>query len=118
MIDFKSAPFSVRQKQSDSLRMKFPNRVPCIVSPLPDSEFNKKFTKEPFKKFMVHEDFALAQFYCIIRKRLDIRADQAIFFYCKNTIPSAQTKLKDLYENFRDDDDFLYIQFSEENAYG
>merc|ERR1712038_368700 len=105
-----STSLESRCQESKAIRAKHPDRVPCIVMAHRDSIYSDLKAS----KFLISNEYSLAQFYCIVRKRLNIRADQSIFFYCKNTIPSAQTTIASLYDDFKNEDGFLYLTYSEE----
>ena len=54
----------------------------------------------------------------MIRKRLHLPAEKAIFLFINGTVPIISRTLADLYETDKDIDGFLYIMYSEENVFG
>lgn len=106
--------FDKRRSEADKIRRKYPDRVPVIVEKAPK-------TRHPAldkKKFLVPNDLTVGQFYFLIRKRINIRPDDALFLFVNNVIPPTSATLGLLYHEHRDKDYFLYMAYSDENVYG
>ena len=70
-------------------------------------------------KFLVPMDTTMGAFTYIIRKRLELEPHQAIFLFISNsTIPSSSSLLSEIYETHKEEDNFLYIQYTGENTFG
>ncbi|VDP45088.1 unnamed protein product [Schistosoma mattheei] len=69
-------------------------------------------------KFLVPDDVTVAQFMWIIRKRIDISSEKALFLFVEKNMPQTSATIGQLYHNFHDDDGFLYISYSGENSFG
>ena len=54
----------------------------------------------------------------VIRKRIKLSSEQAIFLFVNGTIPSTSVVLYNLYDTCKDEDGFLYITYSGENTFG
>ena len=54
----------------------------------------------------------------VIRKRLRLPSEKAIFIFIGGVIPPSSQLLADVYEFYRDYDGFLYITYSTENTFG
>lgn len=54
----------------------------------------------------------------VIRKRLKLTQDAAIFLYINGKIPAQSVLLHDLYNDHGDEDGFLYITYGENNVFG
>jgi len=50
----------------------------------------------------------------IIRKRIQLPSEKAIFLFVNKTIPQSSSTMGQIYNNFKDEDGFLYIAFSGE----
>ncbi|XP_063043655.1 gamma-aminobutyric acid receptor-associated protein-like [Engraulis encrasicolus] len=61
---------------------------------------------------------ALGQFYFLIRKRIHLRAEDALFFFVNNVIPPTSATMGLLYQEHHEEDFFLYIAYSDESVYG
>lgn len=114
-ISFKdNFAFDRRQSESKRIKEKYPDRIPIICeraegSTLP--EIDKK-------KFLVPCDLSVGQFVYVIRKRIQLTAEQAIFIFVNNTIPPTANIMSEVYETHKDDDGFLYVTYTGENTFG
>ena len=54
----------------------------------------------------------------VIRKRLKLPAEKAIFLFVNGSIPPTAAMLNTIYEQHKDKDGFLYISYSDENVFG
>ena len=70
-------------------------------------------------KYLVPRDITIGQFIYIIRKRINISKEEALFMFTENgTIPPSSALLSNLYMTNKDEDGFLYIVYSGENTFG
>jgi len=70
------------------------------------------------KKYLVPSDLTVGQFYFLIRKRIHLRPEDALFFFVNNVIPPTSATMGNLYQEHHEEDFFLYIAYSDENVYG
>ena len=71
------------------------------------------------KKFLVPSDLTVGQFMYVIRKRIHLSAEQAIFlFVAGGTLPPSVSTLQAVYDQHHDEDGFLYMTYSGENVFG
>ncbi|XP_061104084.1 gamma-aminobutyric acid receptor-associated protein isoform X2 [Conger conger] len=70
------------------------------------------------KKYLVPSDLTVGQFYFLIRKRIHLRAEDALFFFVNNVIPPTSATMGLLYQEHHEEDFFLYIAYSDESVYG
>lgn len=70
------------------------------------------------KKYLVPSDLTVGQFYFLIRKRIHLRPEDALFFFVNNVIPPTSATMGSLYHEHHEEDYFLYIAYSDENVYG
>uniref|UniRef100_A0AAY4DST6 Autophagy-related protein n=2 Tax=Denticeps clupeoides TaxID=299321 RepID=A0AAY4DST6_9TELE len=54
----------------------------------------------------------------IIRKRIQLPSEKAIFLFVDKTVPQSSITMGQLYEKEKDDDGFLYVAYSGENTFG
>lgn len=54
----------------------------------------------------------------IIRQRLKLSPEKAIFFFVKGHIPATSCMLSFIYDDYKDNDNFLYITYLFENTFG
>jgi GABA(A) receptor-associated protein len=106
--------FEKRVEESQRVLSKYPDRVPVIC------EKNSKSSFEDLdkKKYLVPVDLTAGQFVYIIRKRLKLPAEKAIFLFIATIIPPTSANMSSLYDQYKDKDGFLYITYSEESVFG
>jgi len=63
-------------------------------------------------------DLTVGQFVYVIRKRISIPSDKAIFIFVNNTLPPTAALMSTVYEQHRDEDGFMYMMYSGENTFG
>eukprot|EP00607_Mallomonas_marina_P001047 CAMPEP_0182427252 /NCGR_PEP_ID=MMETSP1167-20130531/16371_1 /TAXON_ID=2988 /ORGANISM="Mallomonas Sp, Strain CCMP3275" /LENGTH=115 /DNA_ID=CAMNT_0024609365 /DNA_START=94 /DNA_END=441 /DNA_ORIENTATION=+ len=103
-----------RKQESERIRNKYPERVPVIC----EKSDRSNVPEIDKKKYLVPGDLTVGQFMYVIRKRLKLPAEQAIFLFINNTIPPAAAILNQVYDEYKDQDGFLYITYSGENTFG
>ncbi|XP_067112813.1 gamma-aminobutyric acid receptor-associated protein-like [Osmerus mordax] len=107
-------PFEKRRSEGEKIRKKYPDRVPVIVEKAPKARIGDLDKK----KYLVPSDLTVGQFYFLIRKRIHLRAEEALFFFVNNVIPPTSATMGLLYQEHHEEDFFLYIAYSDESVYG
>ena len=103
-----------RENESHKIILKYPSRIPIIVEKYRDcklSNINKN-------KYLVPKDLQLGQFINVIRKRIQMESSQALFITVNNRLCSSNHTLGEIYEENKDEDNFLYIVYTSENTFG
>ncbi|CAN6485895.1 unnamed protein product [Victoria cruziana] len=103
-----------RRAEAVRIREKYPDRVPVIVekaekTDIPDIDK---------KKYLVPADLTVGQLVYVIRKRIKLGAEKAIFIFVKNVLPPTGAMMSTIYEEHKDEDGFLYMTYSGENTFG
>ena len=115
-IPFKTAnTFEARLEESRRIRDKFPGRVPVIVERGQKSLSVPQIDKQ---KFLVPGDLTVSQFIFVIRKRLNLPAEQALFLFIGNTLPTTGMLIRELHSLYADADGLLYATYCGENVFG
>ncbi|CAM6038082.1 unnamed protein product [Sphagnum compactum] len=70
------------------------------------------------KKYLVPTDLTIGQFVYVIRKRIKLSYEKAIFIFVKNILPPTSAMMSSIYEEHKDEDGFLYFTYSGENTFG
>jgi GABA(A) receptor-associated protein len=110
-MENKSDTIEERKMESSRIIEKYPNRIPCILS---SSQIQIKKNK-----FLVPELLTLGQFVYIIRKKIRLSPEKAIFIFINGTkLCSGSAVLSDIYKQNKNEDGFLYLVMSEENSFG
>ena len=108
--------FERREQESSKILTKYPNKIPVIVQ---RSERCKSIEDISKNKFLVPGDLTLAQFVYVIKKRINVGPEQAIYIFLNDkTLATPTYTLSQLYNEFRDNDGFLYLDYAGENAFG
>lgn len=63
-------------------------------------------------------DLTVGQFVYVIRKRISVPAEKAIFIFVNNTLPPTAALMSTVYEQHKDEDGFMYMIYSGENTFG
>lgn len=115
-MDFKNNfTFSDRYNEAYRIKLKYPDRIPIIC------EKNRKCRNTPDldkKKYLVPHDLTLGQFLHVIRRRISINANLALFLMINGKIYSSSTMISNIYDSEKDKDGFLYILYTSENTFG
>jgi len=116
MSKFKLAnSFEKRKAESDKITLKYKTLVPIIV------EINDQHIKElnlNKTKYLVPFDLTVGQFIYIIRMRIKLESDKALFMFFNNTLPVLSDDIGNVYKNNKDKDGFLYAIISLESVFG
>ncbi len=107
-------PEEQRLAESSKIRSKYSERIPVIVQKAPNSQI-PDIDK---RKFLVPADITVAQFMWIIRKRIQLPSEKAVFLFVGKVLPQSSATMSQIYEAHRDDDGFLYVAYSGENTFG
>jgi GABA(A) receptor-associated protein len=106
--------FVQRSKESMTIKQRFPGRVPIIIeraqrSDVPLIDKNK---------YLCPDTLTVGQFIYVIRKRLTLPPEKALFVFVKNTLPLASSFLREVYAQYHDIDGFLYMTYASESTFG
>lgn len=109
-----NTPFEERLTESSRIKQKYPTRIPIIC---------ERFTKSSIQnidkvKFLVPNELTIGQFIFVIRKRLKVSPETAIYVIVDTIYPSSSTSISTLYDMYKDEDGFLYLKYSGENTFG
>jgi GABA(A) receptor-associated protein len=106
----------MRLAEANRVRKEYPDRVPCVVEvsrtsaqdvPAPDK-----------KKYLVPGDITLGAFLQVLRKRLRLKPEKALFAILEGTMPPCTKTMAELYSRHKREDNFLYIMLTAENTFG
>ncbi len=86
-----------RKSEAEKIRTKYPDRIPVVVERVPNSQI-PEIDK---RKFLVPNDISVAQFMWIIRKRIQLPSEKAIFLFVNKTIPQSSSTMGQIYTSFK-----------------
>ncbi|SHO75787.1 Component of autophagosomes and Cvt vesicles [Malassezia sympodialis ATCC 42132] len=103
-----------RKEESSKIRDKFPDRIPVICEKAEKTDIpaiNKN-------KYLVPADLTVGQFVYVIRKRVKLAPEKAIFIFIRDILPAAAATMDVIFEEHKDEDGFLYMSYAGENTFG
>ena len=109
-----NSAFDKRLQESMKITKKYPDRIPIIVEKFKTSEL-PMIDKS---KYLVPKSMKVSQFYFVVRQRIKLNQDQALFMTVNGSLLSSNNTVGDIYENMKDDDGFLYMIYTGENTFG
>mmetsp|Transcript_68150 Transcript_68150/g.61263 ORF Transcript_68150/g.61263 Transcript_68150/m.61263 type:complete len:126 (+) Transcript_68150:31-408(+) len=112
----KSHTLKQRIKISTQIMKKYPNRIPVIC----EKAHQRTVMDLDKTKYLVPRDLTMGQFVYVIRKRIKLRPEEAIFVFTMhaNTLPSTPTLLSQIYKDYKDEDGFLYFTVGCQETFG
>jgi GABA(A) receptor-associated protein len=114
MDKFKSIPFETRKAEAQNIAIKYPDRIPVIIDKLPSS----RITAIDKHKYLVPIDASIGQMLMIIRKRIKLSAEQSLFIFVNGALPSVASSMGTIYDQYKEEDGFLYIYYTGESTFG
>ena len=63
------------------------------------------------------KDLTVGQFVYVIRKKIKLSPDKAIFVYVNSVLPASSASIHEIHAVYKDDDGFLYLTYSGENSF-
>ena len=106
--------FEERHAEALKIRTKYPDRIPIIVERTGRTDINEIDKK----KYLVPSDLTMGQFQYVIRKRIKLNPEKALFIFINNVLPATSMNISSIYEENKDEDQFLYVQYAGENTFG
>ena len=113
---FKQHPLYLRKEQCSRIRIKYPNRIPVILEKYHNATNAPDIDKA---KFLVPGDTTVGSFMHVIRKRVHLSDQTALFLYVNTSLAPTSELMSIVYERYKDPDDgFLYMCYATENTFG
>jgi GABA(A) receptor-associated protein len=114
--DYKNKPLHVRVFESNQIKLRYPNRVPVIVEKA--SGCSSDIPTIDKHKYLIPYTFSFGQFIYVIRKRLSLPPDKAIFLFVNNVLPTSSELMIDIYKKYSNVDGFVYVDYTGESVFG
>jgi len=108
--------FIDRLHETTRILEKYPDRIPLICEK--GKDVSSKFLEIDKNKYLVPNDLTVGHFVYVIRKRLQLPPEKAIFLFIRGIMPSSSSLLYHLYDIYKDEDGFLYVNYTFENTFG
>ena len=108
--------YEERFAEANRILTKFPGRIPVIVARAANAKTNiPALDKE---KYLVPGDLSVSQFIYVIRRRMTLTSEQALFLFIGGSLPTTSMLMRELYAMHKDADNFLYAEYCSENTFG
>lgn len=105
-----------RKAEAKAIRAKYPDRIPVICEVVKrDRDSGLLLDK---KKYLVPTDLTVGQFVYVVRKRIKLSAEHAIFIFINNILPPTSALMSEIYKEHKDVDGFLYTAIARESTFG
>ncbi len=108
--------FEQRTSEAQRLRNKYPDRIPIIVE-LEERDGKTLGTLDK-RKYLVPQDLNLTQFMYVIRKRMKLSNETAMFMFVGKILAPMDSTTEQLYNEHKASDGFLYITIAGDSAFG
>lgn len=105
--------FERRKNDSETVLAKYPNRVPVIIE-----RFGEDVPNIDRSKYLVPDDLTMANFMYVIRKRIKLEPEKAIYLFVNGKVLAGMETMNSVYDKYRDEDGFLYMTYSGESTFG
>jgi GABA(A) receptor-associated protein len=103
-----------RKAEASRIIERFGDRLPVICEKVENSDI-QEIDK---RKYLVPGDLSVGQFVYVIRKRIKLPSEKAIFIFINDILPPTAALMSTIYEEHKDEDGFLYVLYSGENTFG
>lgn len=104
-----------RLQESARIRRLYPSRVPVLVEKRPRDKSLPVLDK---CKFLVPNDLTVGQFIYIIRKRMNLAPEKALFMFVNGSLPVTHEMVGIMYDQHKGEDNFLEVFIAGENCFG
>ena len=95
---------------------KYPDRIPIICEK--DHTASYDCPNIDKIKYLVPVNLTIGEFIYVIRKRINISPEKALFLFVNGSIPATSSPIYSIYHIHKDLDNFLYVTYSFENVFG
>lgn len=103
--------FEERLSISTNIKQKYPDRIPIIVN-------TTDFVMDKYK-FLSPANINIHKLLISIRKSIQkLNPNEALFLLINNTIPNNTSLISELYNEYKNNDGFLYITITKESVFG
>lgn len=105
-----------RTAEAERILAKYPDRVPVIVERYERCKSVERIDKS---KYLTPSDMTVGQFMVVVRRRLNLSSNQALFLYFGDTTLAKLTiTMREAHAQYASPDGFLYVQYAGENTFG
>ncbi len=123
MNKFYSVPIDRRLAEAERILVKYPGRIPVIL----ECHNRSKLPPLEQKKFLLPADITMRDFQKILIQRLKVEPTTSIYLFAEqcdkkekktHALLSGSQTAADVYQDWKNDDKFLYIYYNTEDTFG
>ena len=113
-MELKTALPSLADRTAEATKVlqAHPTKIPVIIEPRASANVLQQ------TRFLVPRYYTFHELLFHLRKRMQLKPMSALYITVGNQIPRMDTKLEELYAEFKDADGFLYVKYSTEALLG
>lgn len=104
--------FSERQAESTRVLEKYSSRIPVIM------DTYKSQVDLDKTKYLIPSNMTASEFIFTIRRRTHTSEEEALYMFVGNTLVTSHKTMSEIYNQFKDDDGFLYCTVAKEATFG
>ncbi|ELU40742.1 Atg8 domain-containing protein [Rhizoctonia solani AG-1 IA] len=93
-------PFEKRKAEAERIRQKYPDRIP-VSSVICEKADRTDIPTIDKKKYLVPSDLTVGQFVYVIRKRIKLAPEKAIFIFVDEVLPPTAALMSAIYEEHK-----------------
>lgn len=111
---FALMPLQKKLRENATLEKRYPSKLPVII-------YTKcKNVAEPQKcKYLIDKGVSIAEFLSVLRKYIKLEPTESIYLFTEdNTIPPSSHLMSQVYNDHKNEDNFLYLEYTLENTFG
>jgi GABA(A) receptor-associated protein len=111
---FASMPLQKKLQENATLAKRYPSKLPVIIYTKSNN------VAEPQKcKYLIDKNVSIAEFLTVLRKYIKLAPTESIYLFTEdNTLPPSSHLMTQVYNNHKNEDNFLYLEYTLENTFG
>ncbi len=112
-----SSSFEDRKNRSNSLLLKYQDKFPVILE---KSNTEKKLPNIDKNKLLISQDLTVSGVIQILRNNLKMNEYLSLYIVVPNhnVVLSGSQSILYIYNNYKNEDGFLYLEYCSENVFG
>lgn len=116
-LKYSDSSFEDRKKKSNILLLKYPDKFPVILE---KSDRDKYLPHMEKNKLLVSYDMTVSTILQLLKKNLKLNEYTAIYIMVstKQIMLSGSQSISEIYNNYKNNDGFLYLEYCSENVFG
>ena len=102
-----------RLDEYSRIHRKYPDRIPVILQ-----KGNKIAPDIDRNKYLVPKDITFSSFVGVVRQRLKMKPDEALFIMANNSLITQSELISSIYNKYKSPEGFLLLEYSLESTFG